>query len=175
MARIEIYTNLLEFRNSISRYILGDINEDGWYNITGIEGQYLYKQIGNYVILVSKDFPSNKLKELEEVKLERLAEVLEKPGNVKYVLTLELKDDTLSTTEELCLTPFPGLDLVNDIIKDFQFEENENGCLSLKSDAKSLKSGIENVIRGLSLYFKIISEQEDIALKVASTFNEPQH
>lgn len=168
MARIEIYTNLLEFRNSISTYILGEENE-GWYKITGIDGEYLYKQIGNYVILVSNDFPKEKLKELEKVNLEKLPEVLEKPGNVRYVLPLEL-DDSIHTTSELCLSPFPGFDLVNDLIKDFQYEEDENGCLIIKSKVSNVKKGIESVIKGLNLYFKIINEQEDIARRIAISF-----
>ncbi|QGR20075.1 hypothetical protein [Stygiolobus azoricus] len=170
MPRIEIYTNLLEFRNSITNYIMGDVNEEGWYYVIGIEGKYIYKQVGNYVILVTTDFPKEKLKDLENIKLERLAEILEKPGNVKYVLPLELRNSTISTTSELCLTPFPGVDLVNDLTKDFQYKENENGCLTVESETHDLKKGIENVIKGLSLYYKIISEQEDIAVKTALSF-----
>ncbi|MFP3201540.1 MAG: hypothetical protein RXR43_04675 [Sulfolobus sp.] len=166
--RIEIYTNLLEFRSSISSYyIVSEI--DNWVKIRGVEGEYYYRIFGNYAVLVSDNFPLNKLMGLERIDINKLFELLQKPGNVRYVLSLDLIDDWLMTTVENCLDIFPGYDLVNDIVSDFQFDTIEE-CLVIKARADNVVEGINNIIKGMELYYKIVKEQEDLAVKIAERF-----
>jgi len=170
--KVEIHLNILEFRNSISNYIIIDKREDGWVKIRGIEDEYYYKEFNGYAVLVSHDFPLEKGYIFDNLKVDKLREILDQPGRVKYYITLEITEKQLKTTEEDCLDDFPGIDIVNGMLNDFKFEKGEC-CVKIVSLMESLekfKDSLERIIKGFQLYYSIIKKQEEIAVEIAKKF-----
>lgn len=170
--KVEIHLNILEFRNSISNYIIVEEREDEWTEIRGIEDKYYYKEFNGYAVLVSHDFPLEKGYIFDNLKVNKLREILDQPGKVKYYLTLEITGNYLKTTEEDCLNDFPGIDLVNGILNDFQFERDE--CcvkiITFMNNLEKFKDSLENIIKGFQLYYSIIKKQEEIAINITKRF-----
>jgi len=170
--KVEIYLNILEFRNSISNYIIVEEKEDEWTRIRGVEDEYYYKEFNGYAVLVSHDFPLEKGYIFDNLKVNKLREILDQPGKVKYYLTLEITGNYLKTTEEDCLNEFPGIDIVNGILNDFQFERDEC-CVKIlvfMDNLEKFKESLENIIKGFQLYYSIIKKQEEIAINITKRF-----
>lgn len=170
--KVEIYVNLLEFRNSISNYIYVENLDNGWTKIRGVEGEYYFKEFSGYAILVSTDFPIEKGFIFEKLEVDKLREILDQPGRVKYYITLEILANQITTTEEDCLDEFPGMDIVNGLTKDFQFYKDE--CcvkvLTFIKDIEEFNAALSRIIHALQLYYSIIKMQEEIAITLTKKF-----
>ncbi|BFH72232.1 hypothetical protein SJAV_01760 [Sulfurisphaera javensis] len=170
--KVEIHLNLLEFRNSISNYIFVENLDNGWNEIRGVEGEYFYKEFSGYAVLVSKDFPIDKGHIFERLKVDKLREILDQPGRVKYYMTLEILPEKLSTTEEDCLDEFPGIDIVNGLIKEFQYVREEC-CVKIVTPLLNIEKfdeALNNLIKAFQLYYSIIKMQEEVAITLARKF-----
>ncbi|QIW24767.1 hypothetical protein EWF20_11920 [Sulfolobus sp. S-194] len=168
---VEIYLNLLEFKNSISNYILEN-EENGWNKIRGFEGEYYYKEFSGYAILVSANFPLQKGYVFEHLKVNKLREILDQPGKVKYYLTLDISNNALTTTEEDCLDTFPGIDVVNGMLKDFQFFRDEC-CVRIITQMDTIDdfpNALNRIINGFQLYYSIVNLQEQIAINYVKNY-----
>lgn len=170
--KIEIYLNLLEFRNSISNYIILEEREDEWTRIRGVEDEYYYKEFNGYAILLSHDFPMDKTYVFEDLRVNKLREILDQPGRVKYYLTLEITNNKLQTTEEDCLNEFPGIEIVNGILSDFQFIKDEC-CVKVSVTMDNIdyfKEALYKIIKAFQLYYTILKRQEEIAIEITKRF-----
>lgn len=174
-AVIEINFNLYAFRESVSNYQVS--YQGGWAILKGKEGEYLSKEFDNYAVLV---YPVNAPMDLLESlsvkneKIDKFREALYKPRYWRESVTIHLVRDKLITGTDIELTPFNGVDLVNDILRaeGTEFETiDENLVISARVErpltAHILGKALYRISVCLSLYYKIKEAQEDIALKMA--------
>jgi len=163
LTRLEIYINVYEFRNSIAKFKVQRILQ-GWMEL---EGGYLAKEFGRYAVVVESTFPKDRLKELEELDIGSFHEVLWKPGNFRNILPLQIAESYVETSYELCLQPFPGMDLINNVARDNFELRIKDCCVSIRVNETNIKSGLKLILNAFRLYYKIIEAQEETALSIA--------